>query len=55
MMTKPGTGGSPTPKWVQELGERETEGNLLGSGRGRRKQLLVTMAGNTKVNNMTSL
>lgn len=48
VMTKPGTGGSPTPKWVQELGERETEGNLLGSGRGRRKQLLVTMAGNTK-------
>ncbi|CDQ68612.1 unnamed protein product [Oncorhynchus mykiss] len=48
VMTKPGTGGSPTPKWVQELGERETERNLLGSGRGRRKQLLVTMAGNTK-------
>ncbi|XP_020355403.2 coiled-coil domain-containing protein 9B isoform X1 [Oncorhynchus kisutch] len=48
VMTKPGTGGSPTPKGVQELGEREAEGNLLGSGRGRRKQLLVTMAGNTK-------
>ncbi|XP_038864980.1 coiled-coil domain-containing protein 9B [Salvelinus namaycush] len=48
VMTKPGTGGSPTPKWVQELGEREAEGNLLCSGRGRRKQLLVTMAGNTK-------
>uniref|UniRef100_A0A4W5PTJ3 Coiled-coil domain containing 9B n=1 Tax=Hucho hucho TaxID=62062 RepID=A0A4W5PTJ3_9TELE len=48
VMTKPGMGGSPTPKGVQDLGEREVEGNLLGSGRGRRKQLLVTMAGNTK-------
>nr|XP_046222684.1 coiled-coil domain-containing protein 9B-like isoform X2 [Oncorhynchus gorbuscha] len=48
VMTKPGTGGSPTPKGVQELGEREAEGNLFCSGRGRRKQLLVTMAGNTK-------
>ncbi|XP_064809988.1 coiled-coil domain-containing protein 9B-like [Oncorhynchus masou masou] len=48
VMTKPGTGGSPTPKGVQVLGEREAEGSLLGSGRGRRKQLLVTMAGNTK-------
>ncbi|KAM9571004.1 coiled-coil domain-containing protein 9B-like isoform 1-T1 [Salvelinus alpinus] len=48
VMTKPGTCGSPTPKGVQDLGEREAEGNLLGSGRGRRKQLLVTMAGNTK-------
>ncbi|XP_041703487.2 coiled-coil domain-containing protein 9B isoform X1 [Coregonus clupeaformis] len=48
VMTKPGMGGSPTPKWVQEPGVREAEGNLLCSGRGRRKQLLVTMAGNTK-------
>ncbi|KAK6304342.1 hypothetical protein J4Q44_G00249280 [Coregonus suidteri] len=48
VMTKPGTDGSPTPKGVQDPGERQAEGNLLGSGRGRRKQLLVTMAGNTK-------
>ncbi|XP_010877233.3 coiled-coil domain-containing protein 9B isoform X2 [Esox lucius] len=48
VMTKPSVSATPTPKGVQGPGEKSVEGNLLSLGRGRRKQLLVTMAGNTK-------
>ncbi|KAM4625901.1 coiled-coil domain-containing protein 9B [Polymixia lowei] len=46
VLTKPYSSGSPTAKGQQEAGpDRVGEGPQLGSGRGRRKQLMVTMAG----------
>ncbi|KAL0969196.1 hypothetical protein UPYG_G00223740 [Umbra pygmaea] len=54
VMTKPGKDASPLPKEDQEPKEKTVEGNLLSSGRGRRRQLLVTMAGKTKGKRLVS-
>ncbi len=51
-MTKPFCGGSPAGKGQPEAGpDRGEEAPQQGSGRGHRKQLMVTMAGK-KVNTL---
>lgn len=50
VVTKPFSGGSPAGKGQQEAGpDQGGEGPLPGTGRGHKKQLMVTMAGK-KVN-----
>ncbi|KAJ7989050.1 hypothetical protein DPEC_G00315530 [Dallia pectoralis] len=48
VMAKPSVGASPTLNGVQVPAEKSAEGNRLSSGRGVRKQLLVTMTGNAR-------
>lgn len=52
VVTKPFSGGSPAGKGQQEAGpDKGGEGPSQGTGRGHRKQLIVTMAGK-KVNSL---